>query len=83
MAGNLMLAPMLFVAARATGAQRWTAPLRQAWRRVNRAAERVSSSRALLEMDDRMLQDLGISRAQAEFEAHRTRWHVLGDRHAS
>lgn len=31
--------------------------------------------RHLAELDDRMLQDLGISRAQAQFEANRPIWH--------
>jgi uncharacterized protein YjiS (DUF1127 family) len=31
--------------------------------------------RQLAELDDRMLQDLGISRAQAQFEANRPIWH--------
>ncbi len=41
------------------------------------AAHRAAVSRhQLREMDDRMLQDLGISRAQAEFEASRLPWHL-------
>ena len=43
---------------------------------VVRMAEVALSRRYLLEMDDRMLHDLGISRAQANFEASRAPWHV-------
>ena len=41
--------------------------LAQAWRNYN-------SRRDLAALDDRMLQDLGISRAQAQFEANRPIW---------
>ncbi len=42
-----------------------------------RAIHRAAVSRhQLREMDDRMLQDLGISRAQAQFEASRLPWHL-------
>ena len=34
------------------------------------------SRRYLAEMDDHMLHDLGISRAQANFEASRAPWHT-------
>ncbi len=34
------------------------------------------SRRYLVEMDDHMLHDLGISRAQANFEASRAPWHT-------
>jgi uncharacterized protein YjiS (DUF1127 family) len=44
--------------------------LRQAWNDALRAA---ASRRNLQRMDDRMLSDIGISRAQAQFEA--SRWH--------
>lgn len=44
--------------------------LRRAWRLASRDAV---SRRNLRVMDDRMLSDIGISRAQAKFEAHR--WH--------
>ena len=44
--------------------------LRRAWRLAHRDA---ASRRNLRVMDDRMLSDIGVSRAQAKFEAHR--WH--------
>ncbi len=44
------------------------------WRAMARAIERRASRRNLAELDDRMLKDLGISRAQAEFEASRPVW---------
>ena len=41
--------------------------LKQAWRKHR-------TRRMLTQMDDRMLSDLGISRAQASFEASRSMW---------
>ncbi len=37
----------------------------------------VTTRRDLAEMDDRMLQDLGISRAQAQFEVSRPVWKLF------
>jgi uncharacterized protein YjiS (DUF1127 family) len=42
--------------------------------RIARAWRNFTTRRHLAEMDDRMLQDLGISRAQAQFEANRPIW---------
>jgi uncharacterized protein YjiS (DUF1127 family) len=39
-----------------------------------RAWRNFTTRRDLAEMDDRMLKDLGISRAQAHFEANRSIW---------
>jgi len=36
----------------------------------------ATSRRYLVEMDDHMLHDLGISRAQANFEASRAPWNI-------
>lgn len=44
--------------------------LRQVWHEAKRAA---SSRHNLQHLDDRMLSDIGVSRAQAEFEASRWR----------
>ncbi len=44
--------------------------LRRAWALANRDA---ASRRNLQVLDDRMLSDIGVSRAQAKSEAHR--WH--------
>lgn len=41
-----------------------------------RMARVAMSRRYLVEMDDHMLHDLGISRAQANFEASRAPWHT-------
>ncbi len=43
-------------------------------RLVARTLEVMSTRRDLVEVDDRTLQDLGISRAQANFEASRPVW---------
>ncbi len=45
-----------------------------AWRVVARAIRAAGTRRQLTELDDRMLKDLGISRAQAQFEASRSLW---------
>ena len=42
--------------------------------RLARAWRNFTTRRDLAAMDDRMLQDLGISRAQAHFEANRPIW---------
>lgn len=47
-----------------------------AWRHATVALEIALSRRHLREMDTRMLQDLGISRAQADFEAARAPWDI-------
>src|SRR5690348_10999036 len=52
--------------------RRWLATLRT-WR--NRARER----RALAELDDRLLADIGVTRADAERECAQPFWHPGGD----
>jgi uncharacterized protein YjiS (DUF1127 family) len=42
--------------------------------RLVRTWRNFTTRRDLAEMDDRMLKDLGISRAQAHFEANRPIW---------
>lgn len=49
------------------------APLARLWLGVEHAMQAMAARRELSRMDDRMLQDLGVSRAQAEFQA--THWH--------
>ena len=51
---------------------RAAAALFAAWRR---ARQRAATRRYLTEMDEHMLQDLGVSRAQASFELDRGGWH--------
>lgn len=55
--------------------------LKLAWRRFRRAYKLALrdevSRRNLRVLDDRMLSDIGISRAHAEFEANRKPWHYL------
>ena len=46
----------------------------RAWRAVERMHEVWGMRQRLGDLDDRMLQDLGISRAQAEYEASRPIW---------
>lgn len=52
---------------RFTGLHGFSAALRQAW-------VAVETRRDLAEMDDRMLRDIGISRAEALHEADRAPW---------
>ena len=48
------------------------------FKRAYAAALREETSRRNLKvLDDRMLSDIGISRAQAQFEADRKPWHLL------
>ncbi len=61
-----------------TGASRGRNPLpailQDAWGRLVSAANVIATRRHLAEIDDRTLEDLGISRAQAQFEASRPVW---------
>ena len=49
----------------------WLRDLRD---RIGRASHNHTTRRYLMEMDSRTLADLGISRAQAQFEASRWMW---------
>jgi len=55
--------------------------LRRAWAslgaNLKRAERVVASRRNLHRLDDRMLSDIGISHAQAQFEAGRKPWQLL------
>ncbi|HEX4173892.1 MAG TPA: DUF1127 domain-containing protein [Acetobacteraceae bacterium] len=51
--------------------QQISAPLARLWQGVGHAMRERAARRQLGQLDDRMLQDLGISRAQATFEAGR------------
>ena len=58
-------------------AQQITAPFSRFWQGFAQAMQASASRRDLSQLDDRMLQDLGISRAQAAFEAEQRHvWHV-------
>ena len=62
-------------------APHFTLALRLVWRRFRRAYAQAlreeASRRNLRRLDDHMLSDIGISRAQARFEAERKPWHYL------
>lgn len=44
--------------------------------RLHRAWQVASTRHVLAEMDDRMLADIGVSRAEAQLEANRAPWDV-------
>jgi len=50
--------------------------LARTWRRIQCAIEVSAERRQLAGLDDEALKDLGISRAQAAFEASRAPWDV-------
>jgi uncharacterized protein YjiS (DUF1127 family) len=49
-------------------------PFARLWQGVGHAMQTWATRQSLCQLDDRMLKDLGISRAQAEFEASRSSW---------
>lgn len=49
--------------------QQLTAPLIKMWHGLGQAMRDAAVMRDIERMDDRMLQDLGVSRAQAEYQA--------------
>jgi uncharacterized protein YjiS (DUF1127 family) len=58
----------------AGAAERVRGGLGRGWKMLRIWARTLSTRRDLAEMDDRMLADLGISRAQADFELARAPW---------
>ncbi len=52
-------------------ARQITTPLARIWQGFARARQNWATRRELSQLDDRMLKDLGISRAQAAFEVER------------
>jgi len=56
-------------------AMRIAAPFSRWWHGVGDVMRVWAMRNDLGQLDDRMLKDLGISRAQAEFEASRAPWH--------
>ncbi len=72
-ASSAKLAP---VGSPQSAAPRAGSPLARVWDGLRFAMRAVASRHDLAEMDDRMLKDLGISRAQAQFEASRAPWHL-------
>jgi uncharacterized protein YjiS (DUF1127 family) len=55
-------------------AQRFAGPFSRFWHGIGSAMTVWHTRNELSMLDDRMLKDLGISRAQAEFEAARGPW---------
>lgn len=51
------------------------APFARLWHGIGQVMQSWATRQDLCQLDDRMLKDLGISRAQAEFEASRSLWH--------
>jgi uncharacterized protein YjiS (DUF1127 family) len=50
------------------------------WHAIRAVARVLTTRQRLLDMDDRMLADLGISRAQAQFELSRSAWDIAEER---
>jgi uncharacterized protein YjiS (DUF1127 family) len=53
-------------------------PLQSVWCRIRHVYECRSQRRALLELDERLLADIGVSRDQAKREAERPFWMFTG-----
>ena len=51
------------------------------WQRLLQAWLEAATRRQLATLDDRALQDIGVSRAQAQFEAERPVWAALASLH--
>jgi uncharacterized protein YjiS (DUF1127 family) len=75
------LSPAPFARTIAHGGPHLVLALRLAWRRFRRAyavaLRDEVSRRNLHRLDDRMLADIGVSRAQAHYEAERKPWHYI------
>ena len=56
---------------------RWRDRALLLWRRVLAARAEAATRRQLAALDDRALSDVGISRAQAQFEAERPVWELI------
>ena len=55
--------------------------LTQLRHRLGRAWQEASTRRVLGQLDDRALSDIGISRAQAQFDAERPVWDLIAGLH--
>ena len=55
---------------------RWQDRARQMWQRLLAAQAAAATRQQLAALDDRALSDIGISRAQAQFEAERPLWEL-------
>jgi uncharacterized protein YjiS (DUF1127 family) len=53
-------------------------PLQSMWRRIRRMLECRRQRRALLELDEHLLADIGVSREQAKREAGKPYWMLTG-----
>jgi uncharacterized protein YjiS (DUF1127 family) len=72
-----MSTTMLYRQTRARGGSGFVAKAgRGFWQTLRVWFRNAQTRRGLAEMDDRMLKDLGISRAQADFELSRLPWHT-------
>jgi uncharacterized protein YjiS (DUF1127 family) len=58
-----------------------SAPIARLWHEIDHALASRATRRELEQLDDRMLKDLGISRAQAAFEAQRLPWQMTNGSH--
>lgn len=66
-----------FVINRPLAHRRTAAPPTAGWLAwLNEVLQAIATRRRLAEMDDRMLKDIGISRADARLEAERAPWDI-------
>ncbi len=56
---------------------RWQDRVSRAWQRLAAARADAVTRRRLAALDDRELKDIGLSRAQAQFEAERPIWELV------
>lgn len=61
----------------APAAPGWQARAALAWHRIAAAWQAGATRRQLSRLDDRALSDIGMSRAQAAFEAERPFWQLV------
>ena len=59
----------------------WHDRLSRLWTRIDAAWRDAEARRQLAMLDDRALSDIGISRAQAQFEAERPVWELVPHLH--
>jgi len=68
------MSPVIAIPAAPRARADFTHPIRRALRQFGAWHERARMRRALREMDDRMLADIGLTRSEADTEARKPFW---------